>query len=255
MSLQLDNPASVIVIMDNVIVADRYGDAVSLYRARDLQATGSNHYSHLTYTPVSLTYFQPSVFVCYRSVLAQYSLKSEDGIEISRMDRKQTISITQICCTTSNYEHLYMGTLKPSLIRMHVDPLSVEQEYKFYPILYTNNRNRYPWLHDMKAGENCVFCLFTGSPSPPQLFSLEGELMSSILTEDQIVGAYHFNLFGNPITDELRIYICDFWDNSIKVFDLGGKFIETICETGHALCQIFRAHLHIYRTIWLYYSW
>ncbi|KAI6655610.1 hypothetical protein LOD99_2108 [Oopsacas minuta] len=92
----------------------------------------------------------------------------------------------------------------------------------------------------MKVVDNCVICLFTGSPSPLQRFSLEGKFIVSILTEDQIVGAYNFNLFYNPITDELRIYICDFWDNSIKVFDQFGKFIETVCETGHGLCQIFR---------------
>ena len=72
------------------------------------------------------------------------------------------------------------------------------------------------------------------------MFSLEGELIRSLLTEDQIVGAYHFNLFLNPITAEVRIFICDFWDNSIKVFDLKGNFIENVCETGHGLCQVFR---------------
>ncbi|KAI6655599.1 hypothetical protein LOD99_2098 [Oopsacas minuta] len=100
--------------------------------------------------------------------------------------------------------------------------------------------NRYPWLQDMKAANDCVICLFTGSPSRLQIFSLEGVLIRSILTEDQIVGAYNFNLFYNPITNELRIYICDFWDNFIKVFDQFGEFIETVCETGHGLCQIFR---------------
>ncbi|KAI6657021.1 hypothetical protein LOD99_11234 [Oopsacas minuta] len=107
----------------------------------------------------------------------------------------------------------------------------------------------------MKAVENSVICLFTGSPYPLQVFTPQGELMGSILTEDQIVRAYYFNLFYNPITDKLRIYICDFWDNSIKMLDRFGKFIETVCETGHELCQIFRPLSHIYRIFWLCYSW
>ncbi|KAI6654567.1 hypothetical protein LOD99_963 [Oopsacas minuta] len=135
--------------------------------------------------------------------------------------------------------HLYVRTLKASLIRMQVDPLHIEQEYPLNPIQHTQSMNRYPWLQDMKATET-LFCLFTGSPSPLQQFSLQRELIGSILTEEQIVGAYNSNLFYNPIIDEWRIYICDVWDNSIKVFDLFGNFIETVCETGHGLCQIFR---------------
>ena len=91
----------------------------------------------------------------------------------------------------------------------------------------------------MKAVSGSIYCLFTGSPSPLQEFSLIGELLRSVLTEDQIVGAYHFNLFENPIKRECRIYITDFWDNVIKVFDLEGRFIETFSEKGFGLGQIF----------------
>ncbi|KAI6649188.1 hypothetical protein LOD99_11557 [Oopsacas minuta] len=240
-SHQLDTLTDIIAVMNNVIVADRYGDTVTLYRARDLAATVSHHDPHLATTPVSLTYFKQSVFVCYTSLLVQFSLTWKDSkVHIPDMNREHTISIPQACCTSPNSKHLYVGTLKPSLIRMQVDPLRIEQEYPLNPILHTKIPNRHPWLQNMKAVGDYVICLFTGSPSPLQIFSLKGVLIRSILTEDQIVGAYNFNLFYNPITDELRIYICDFWDNSIKVFGLSGKFIETVCETGHGLCQIFR---------------
>ncbi|KAI6649817.1 Long-chain-fatty-acid--CoA ligase ACSBG2 [Oopsacas minuta] len=237
---QLNTPACIIVVKDNVIVADRYGDTVTLYRACDLAASYSNHDPHLAATPLSLTYFKQSVFLCYTSLLVQFSLISRHPLPISHMNREHGISIPQACCTSSNSKHLYVGTLMPSLIRMHVNPLRIEQKYRLNPILHTKIPNRYPWLQDMKAAENGVICFFTGSPSLLQLFSLEGVLIRSILTEDQIVGAYNFNLFYNFIIDEWRIYICDFWDNSIKVFDWFGKFIETVCKTGHELCQIFR---------------
>ena len=83
-------------------------------------------------------------------------------------------------------------------------------------------------------------CLFTGSPSPLQEFSLKGELLSSVLTEDQIVGAYHFNLFENPVIRKYRIYITDFGANAIKVFDLEGRFIETFSQKGFSLGQIIQ---------------
>ncbi|KAI6656726.1 hypothetical protein LOD99_16030 [Oopsacas minuta] len=220
---QLDTPAGIIVVKNTVIVADRYGDTVSLYRANDLAAKYSYHCPHLPDTPVSLTYFKQSLFMCYTSLLAQFSLTWRDSIEISRMIREHYISIPQACCTSSNSNHLYVGTLKPSLIRMQVDPLCIQQEYPLNPILHNKIPNRYPWLQDMKAVDDCVICLFTGSPSPLLMFSLEGVLIKSILTEDQIVGAYNFNLFYNHITNEWRIYICDFWDNSIKVFDLSWR--------------------------------
>ncbi|KAI6656744.1 hypothetical protein LOD99_16047 [Oopsacas minuta] len=237
---QLDTPAGIIVVKNNVIVADRYGDRVTVYRAHGLVARYWGLFPYLAPTPVSLTYFKQSLFVCYTSLLVQFSLTWEDSKYISIINHVHHISIPQACCTSSNSNHLYVGTLKPSLIRMQVDLLCIEQECPLNPILHTKIPNRYPWLQDMKADKNCVVCLFTGSPSPLQIFSLEGELIRSILTEDQIVGAYNFDLFFNPITDEFRVYICDFWDNSIKVFDLTGKFIETVCETGHGLCQIFR---------------
>ncbi|KAI6660235.1 hypothetical protein LOD99_10433 [Oopsacas minuta] len=59
--IQLDTPVGVIVIKNNVIVADRYGNTVSLYRAIDLAGRYSYHDTHLATTPVSLTYFNPSV--------------------------------------------------------------------------------------------------------------------------------------------------------------------------------------------------
>ncbi|KAI6655474.1 hypothetical protein LOD99_1973 [Oopsacas minuta] len=155
------------------------------------------------------------------------------------MNRVHTISIPQACCTSCNNEQLYVGTLKPSPIRMNLEPLRVEQEYPLNPILHTKKRNRYPWLQYMKVVFDSVFLLFTGSPSPLQAFSLEGELLMSILTEDQIVGAYYFTIFRNPMTLEWRIYICDFWDNFIKVFYFEGKFIGNVCGAGHGLCQIF----------------
>ncbi|KAI6655601.1 hypothetical protein LOD99_2099 [Oopsacas minuta] len=125
-SLQLDTPAGIIAIKDNVIVTDRYGDTVSLYRADDLVAYCSYHDPHSATTPVSLTYFKQSLFVCYTSSLVQFSLTWEDSLEISHMDPEHTISIPQACCTSSNSTHLYVGTLKPSLIRMQVDLLCIE---------------------------------------------------------------------------------------------------------------------------------
>ncbi|KAI6655627.1 hypothetical protein LOD99_2125 [Oopsacas minuta] len=239
---QLDTPTSVIVIKENVIVGDRYGDTVSRYRAIDLAATEWYHHPHSLVTPASLANFNQFVFVCYStsSSLSRFSFTWKDSQLISDMKLEHTFQIPQACCTTSNSKHLYVGTLKPSLIRMQLDPLGKDQEYPLKPILHTKITNRYPWLQDMKTTNDYVICLFTGSPSPLQMFSLQGKLIKSILTEDQIAGAYNFNLFQNPNTDEVRIYICDFWDNSIKVFDLDGKFIETVCETGHGLCQTFR---------------
>ena len=54
------------------------------------------------------------------------------------------------------------------------------------------------------------------------------------------MGAYHFNMFGNPVTNKWRIYITDFWDNSIKVLDLEGQLIETFSEKGFGLGQIIQ---------------
>ena len=54
------------------------------------------------------------------------------------------------------------------------------------------------------------------------------------------MGAYHFNLFENPVTDEYRIYITDFWNSAIKVFDKDGRFIETFSENGFGLGQIIQ---------------
>ena len=65
----------------------------------------------------------------------------------------------------------------------------------------------------MKATRVPITCLFTGSPSPLQAFLFEGELTGSLITEDEIVRVYHFNLFWNPIRGKWRIYITDFWDN------------------------------------------
>ena len=92
----------------------------------------------------------------------------------------------------------------------------------------------------MKATGYSIFCLFTGSPSPLQEFSYKGELIRSVLTEDKIVGAYHFNLFRNSAIKESGIYITDFWDSAIKVFNEEGRFMETFSEKGFGLGQIIQ---------------
>ena len=92
----------------------------------------------------------------------------------------------------------------------------------------------------MKALSDTVYCLFTGSPAPLQAFSLKGELIRSVITEDLITEAYHFAIFLNAVTGEMRFYISDFWDNAIKVFDIEGRYIENICEEGTGLCEISR---------------
>ena len=235
--LQLVTPASVVVYKNTVFVADKYGHSISYYRDRDLEAIGSYHHTTAN-APVSLTVFKDFLFACYNNELVKFSLSWGDKYTQS-IHFKTSIHIPQICCTTSNYYNLFIGTLIPSLIRIETDSLQVEQKYPLNPIRYhTNKKSRYPWLQDISATSYSIFCLFTGSPSPLQLFTLKGEHIWSILTEDKIVGAYHFNLFKNPVTEEWKIYITDFWGNAIKVFDFKGQFIETFSEKGDGLGQI-----------------
>ena len=237
--LQLVTPASVVVYRNTVFVADKYGHSISYYRDRDLEAIGSYHHATAD-TPVSMTICNDSLYACYSNELVKFSL-SWGKKYVESIQFKTFIQIPQICCTDYYYSILFVGTLKPSLIYVSIDPLRTKQEYPLNPIRYhTNQKNRYPWLQDMKATDYSIFCLFTGSPSPLQEFSHTGVLLRSILTEDKIVGAYHFNLFRNLVTLEWRIYIADFWDSAIKVFDWEGRFIETFSEKGFGLGQIIQ---------------
>ena len=236
--LQLVTPASVVVHKNTVFVADKYGHSISYYRDRDLEAIGSYHHATAD-TPVSITIHRGSLYACYSNELVQFSLSWGEKY-VESIQFKTSIQIPQICCIASFY-YFCVGTLKPSLIYINADTLRMKQEYPLNPIRYhTNKKIRYPWLQDMKAAGGSIICLFTGSPSPLQQFSFKGELLRSVLTEDKIVGAYHFNLFRNPVTDKWRIYITDFWDSAIKVFDLFGQFIETFSEKGFYLGQIIQ---------------
>ena len=238
--LQLVTPASVVVHKNTVFVADKYGHSISYYRDRDLEAIGSYHHTTAD-TPVSMTVYEDSLYACYSNELVQFSLSWVEKY-VENFQFKTSIQIPQICCTTSDYLYgLSVGTLKPSIIHMGTDTLRTLKEYPLDPIHYhTNKKDRYPWLQDMKATRDTIICLFTGSPSPLQEFSFEGELLRSVLTEDKIVGAYHFNLFENIVTRQWRIYITDFWDSAIKVFDMEGQFIETFSEKGFYLGQIIQ---------------
>ena len=237
--LQLVTPASVVVYKNTVFVADKYGHSISYYRDRDLEIIGSYHHTTAD-TPVSITICEDSLYACYSNELVQFSL-SWGKKYVESIQFKTSIQIPQICCVTSDYKSLFVGTLKPSLIRIDMYTLQMLNEYSLNPIRYhTNKTNRYPWLQDMKATRGSIFCLFTGSPSPLQQFSHTGELSWSVLTEDKIVGAYHFNVFWNPVIDKWRIYITDFWDSAIKIFDLKGQLLETFSEKGFYLGQIIQ---------------
>ena len=215
--LQLVTPASVVVHKTTVFVADKYGHSISYYRDRDLEAIGSYHHTTAD-SPVSIAIFKDSLYACYSNELLQFSL-SWGKKYVKDIQFKTSLQIPQICCVASNYKSLFVGTLKPSLIPIDTNTLQILKEYQLNPICYhTNKKNWYPWLQDMKATRDSIFCLFTGSPSPLQMFSLSGVLIKSVLTEDKIVRAYHFNLFWNPVTPEWGICITDFWDSAIKVF-------------------------------------
>ena len=70
------------------------------------------------------------------------------------------------------------------------------------------------------------------------MFTLKGVLLKSVVTEDKLSGAYHFDVFVNPITRKRRIYVTDFWDNILKVFNMRGELVETFCEKGTELYQL-----------------
>ena len=238
----LSTPASVIVERGTAIVADKYGHKVSYYRISDLGCIGYWYQGEYD-TPVSLAYCKDSLYVCYTDALIQYRV-IWNNTEIAKLERTATlIKIPQISCVAWNGINLYVGTLTPCLIRINTNTNSIDREYPLQVIRYESNhrnKNRYPWLQDMKVVSDTVLCLFTGSPAPLQMFSFEGELIRSVITEDLITEAYHFALFFNAVTGEVRFYISDFWDNAIKVFDRKGRYIENICEEGTGLCQISR---------------
>ena len=234
---QLVTPAAVIVIRNTIFVADRYGHLVSRYRASDLTPFGFMDRT-IADTPVSLVLFNGSLYAAYATELVQYSLSWDDKFSVVKLEFSNFVSIQQLCCTASEGYNLYVGTLKPSLILINTYTLRIVQEYQLNPIRY-HNKKRYPWLQDMKAGGSFIFCLFTGSPAALQLFSNKGELLRCILTEDKIVGAYHFHLSLNPVTNKSAVYVTDFWDNSLKVFNLDGELVDTFCEKGFELGQIF----------------
>ena len=245
--IQLVTPASVVVYKNTVFVADKYGHLISWYRDSDLAAIGSfleaiGSYHHTTAdSPVSLTVCNNSLYVCYINELMQFSLSWDNSFEVTNLEIETSIEIPQICCTATNGDKLFVGTLKPSLIIMYTYDLRIKHEYKLNPIRHQKRkRSRYPWLQDIKATNYSIICLFTGSPSPLQMFSFEGKPLAPILTKDNIVGAYHFNLIFNPVIRQWVIYITDFWDNAIKAFDLKGRFIETFSEKGFGLGQIFQ---------------
>ena len=238
----LSTPASVIVARRTAIVTDKYGHKVSRHRIKDLHCMG--YWYHDEYdTPVSLAYCEDFLYVCYTDALIQYRVIWDDD-EIATLEQVGTpIKIPQISCVACYGINLYVGTLTPCLIRINTDTNSIDREYPLQAIRYESNhrnKNRYPWLQDMKALSDAVYCLFTGSPAPLQAFSLKGELIRSVITEDLITEAYHFAVFPNAVTGEVRYYISDFWENAIKVFDIEGRYIENICEEGTGLCQISR---------------
>ena len=235
-TLQLNTPSSVIVERNSVVAADSDGHYFTWYRARDLEPCGG-FLSLPDDTPLSLTIFREFLYVCYYGTFMQCRLTWRDDLEISNVNHETTIPIERCCCTASNNNNVFVGTLTPSIMLINTDTLKVDHEIPLNPLCY-QQKNRYPWLQDMKAGANFFFCLFTGSPYPLQMFSLEGELIRTILTENQIMVAYNFNVYFHPIKMELMFYICDFWDNDIKVFDYNGKFIESFCEKGIELCQL-----------------
>ena len=238
---QLVTPASVLVAESAVIVVDKYGHLISIYRSNDLAPTAW-FYLELFDSPVSIALHQEMLYVCYSQNLVKLDLILEDvaANNSTSITLNASIHLAQACCVVSNSKDLFVGTLEPSIILMNSETLTVIHEYQLNPIRYeTERKNRFPWLQDMKATNHQILCLFTGSPSPLQMFSLEGDLIKTVLTEDQIKGAYHFDLYWNLATCEPRIYITDFWDSSIKVFDLEGNFVETFSEKGFGLGQIF----------------
>ena len=233
---QLVTPGSVLVEDKTVIVADRCGHLVSWYRHEDLEFIGCFHLESAE-TPVSMTLLFDALYVCYSGELVQYNLIRNSTGHIQTMNLYFSIEIPGISCVTSTASNLYVGTIKPSVILMGLPLLHIDKENALNPIQYPN-KNKFPWLQDMKPIVDRLLCLFTGTPYPLQLFTTTGFQLLCIIASEGLSGSYHFDLYFNSVNNEWHIYVADFWENVIKVFDLKGNLVDTYCEKGSDLCQL-----------------
>ena len=129
--LQLDFPSGVIAERNSIITTDKCNHRVSWYRATDLSPIGSEMNISLD-TPLSLTIFRKFLYVCYCNQISQFSMTWKYD-RVSDINPENSMEISQCCCVASNERHLFVGTLKPSIIQMNGNTFQLEQDINYFP--------------------------------------------------------------------------------------------------------------------------
>ena len=83
------------------------------------------------------------------------------------------------------------------------------------------------WLFDLKLVSSLFIVLFRDCTYPVQSFSRDGNLIRLIVSQEQLVRAFHFCLDRN-----MNIIICDTGAHNVKVFDREGQLVATIGHEG-----------------------
>ena len=82
-------------------------------------------------------------------------------------------------------------------------------------------------LCDIKLAPSLFIVLFHECPYPVQSFSRDGILMHSIVSQEQLIGAYNFCLDRH-----MNFIIGDTFAHNIKVFNREGQLVTTIGQEG-----------------------
>ena len=89
-------------------------------------------------------------------------------------------------------------------------------------------------LCDIKLAPSLFIVLFRECPYPVQSFSRDGTLMHSIVSQEQLIGAYYFCLDRH-----MNVIISDTYAHNIKVFSREGQLVTTIGQEGTGPGEIF----------------
>ena len=89
--------------------------------------------------------------------------------------------------------------------------------------LETSQIQSYTYTYNIKLYKDSMYIMFSDSPFPLQIFSLEGELVRCLIPTSEIESSYFFSIdrLGN-------IIVADWWDNRIKIFNKEGELLHTI---------------------------
>ena len=216
-SCQIIEPSQLVIDVStqNIFVADSWDNRIQVFNPE------GNHLYEISTppNPIGIALTDNFIFVSTNNNILLKIEKSSNKYIKSVQSENDVFGIE-----SSKNSDIYVCEYSNQSIVVFDEYLKFQKRIK----LHSTHLNPNTYTYNMKLHEDNMYVMFGHPSSPPfhlQIFTLEGELVRSLIKQSEIRYSYFFSI------DQLgNIIVADWKGNQIKIFSKEGEVLHTIAN-------------------------